>query len=92
MKKTINARINVKPEAIEHFISLAETMVDNSNTEQGCLIYSLYQEVGNPQSFIFYEVYENQDAVNMHNSSPYFKAFIENISGLVSEKSQVDVF
>jgi len=92
MKKIINARISVKTEAIEQFISLAKTMVENSNTEKGCSIYKLYQEIGNPQSFIFYEVYENQDAVNIHNSSPYFKTFIENISGLGSEKSQVDVF
>jgi quinol monooxygenase YgiN len=82
----------VKPEAIEKFISLAKTMVENSNSEKGCLIYKLYQEVGNPQSFIFYEVYENQNAVDIHNSSPYFKTFIEKMSELASDKSQVDVF
>jgi len=92
MKKTINARIIIKPEAIDQFLALAKTMVEKSNSEQGCLIYKLFQEVGIPQSFIFYEVYENQDAVNIHNSTPYFKYFIEHISGLVSEKSQVDVF
>jgi len=92
MKKVINARIIVKPEAIEKFLALAKTMVDYSNSEQGCSIYQLYQEVGNPQSFIFYEVYENQDAVNIHNSSPYFKTFIEQISELAADKPQVDVF
>jgi (4S)-4-hydroxy-5-phosphonooxypentane-2,3-dione isomerase len=92
MKKVINARIKAKPEAIEQFKALAKTMVENSNTEQGCLIYKLYQEVGNPQSFIFYEIYENQDAVNIHNSSPYFKTFIEQMSELASDKPQVDVF
>ena len=92
MKKVINARIVVKPEAIEQFLALAKTMVEKSNSEQGCLIYKLYQEVGNPQSFIFYEVYENQDAVNIHNSSPYFKSFIEQVSELALDKPQVDIF
>jgi quinol monooxygenase YgiN len=92
MKKIINARIRVKKESIEQFLALGKTMVEKSNSEQGCLIYKLYQEVGNPQSYILYEVYENQDAVNFHNSTPYFKTFIENISGLISAKSQVDVF
>ena len=92
MKKVINARIMVKPEAIEKFISLAKTMVENSNAEQGCLTYKLYQEVGSPHSFIFYEIYENQDAVNIHNSSGHFKTFIEQMSELTSDKSQVDVF
>lgn len=82
----------VKPVAIEQFKALAKTMVENSNSEKGCLCYKLYQEIGNPQSFIFYEVYENQDAVNVHNSSPYFKTFIEKMSELASEKSLVDVF
>lgn len=92
MKKVINARIMIKPEAIEQFLALAKTMVEKSNSEQGCLTYKLYQEVGNSQSFIFYEVYENQDAVNIHNSSPYFKTFIEQMSELASDKPQVDVF
>ena len=92
MKKVINARIIVKPEAIVNFLALAQTMVEKSNSEQGCLIYKLYQEVGSLQSFIFYEEYENQDAVNIHNSSPYFKTFIEQISELTSDNPQVDVF
>lgn len=92
MKKVINARVNIKPEATDQFISLAKTMVENSNSEQGCLIYKLYQEVGNPQSFIFYEVYESQDAVNVHNASGHFQAFIEQVPELASDKPQVDVF
>ena len=92
MKKVINARIIVKPEAIEKFLASAKEMVEKSNAEQGCIIYTLYQDVGNPQSFIFYEVYENQDAVNNHNSSGHFKTFIEQISGFASDKPQVDVF
>ena len=46
MKKVINARITVKPEAIEHFISFAKVIIEQSNLEQGCLVYKLYQEVG----------------------------------------------
>ena len=92
MKKVINARIMVKPEEIEKFLALAKTMVENSNSEQGCMIYRLYQEVGNSQSFIFYEVYENQDAVNIHNASEHFKTFIEQVSELASDKPRVDVF
>jgi quinol monooxygenase YgiN len=92
MKKVINARFIVKPDEIVEFLAIAKTMVEKSNSEQGCSIYKLYQEDGNPQSFIFYEVYENQDAVNIHNASLYFKTFIEQISKLALDKPQVDVF
>ena len=92
MKKVINARIMIKPEAIEKFLALAKTMVEKSNSVKGCSIYKLYQEVGSPQNFIFYKVYENQDAVNIHNASPYFKTFIEQMSEVTADKPQVEVF
>lgn len=92
MKKVIHARIIVRPEAIDTFLACAKTMVEKSNAEQGCLIYKLYQEVGNPQSFIFYEEYENQDALSTHNSSLYLKTFLEQLTEMAADKPQVNVF
>jgi quinol monooxygenase YgiN len=92
MKKVIIARIPVKPESIEQFLTAAKTMVEKSNLEQGCLVYKLYQEVGNPSSFIFYELYEDQEAVDIHHSSLYFKSFIEQITELATDKPQVDIY
>ena len=92
MKKVINARITVKPESIEKFISLADIVVEQSNLEKGCLVYKLYQEAGNPSNFIFYEVYENQDAVDFHNSTQHFKAFIGQITELLAESPMIEVF
>ena len=92
MKKVINARITVKPAAIEKFISLAEIIVEQSNLEKGCLVYKLYQEVGNPSSFNFYEVYENQDAVDFHNATQHFKTFIGQITEILAESPMIEVF
>lgn len=92
MKKVINARMVVKPEAIEQFLSYAKTIVEKTNAETGCLFYKLYQEVGNPVGFIFYEIYKNQEAIEFHNSSDYLKAFLANTSGLLSENPIVEVY
>jgi len=92
MKKVINARIVVKSDKIEQFIPLAKTMIENSNAETGCIVYKLYQEVDNPSSFIFYEVYKDQDAIDFHNSSEYLKTFIAKISELISEDTIVEVY
>ena len=92
MKKVINARITVKPESIEKFISLADIVVEQSNLEKGCLVYKLYQEAGNPSSFIVYEVYENQDAVDFHNSTQHFKDFIGQITEILAESPMIEVF
>jgi quinol monooxygenase YgiN len=92
MKKVINARINVKPDAIEKFISLAKVIIEASNKESGCMVYKLYQETGNPGSFIFYEEYENQDAVDYHNSTDHFRTFIGQITNLLAEAPLIEVF
>ena len=92
MGKVINARINVKPEAIQDFISFANVIIEQSNLETGCLVYKLYQEIGNPASFIFYEVYKNQEAVEFHNSTHHFKTFIGQISEILSESPQIIVY
>jgi len=92
MKKVINARITVKPEAVEQFLSYAHVIIKASNLEQGCLVYNLYQEVGKPTSFIFYEVYENQEAVDFHNSTNHFKTFIGQITEILDGSPVIEVF
>lgn len=92
MKKVINARISVTPEAIEQFLTYAQVIVLASNLEQGCLVYNLYQEVGKPSSFIFYEEYVNQEAIDFHNSTNHFKTFIGQITSILSESPQIEVF
>lgn len=92
MKKVINARITVQQVAIEQFISLARVIIKESNLEAGCLVYKLYQETGNPSSFIFYEEYENQEAVDFHNSTSHFKTFIGQIGDLLAEAPKIEVF
>ena len=82
----------VKPETIEQFLYQAKIIVEKTNAEIGCFFYKLYQEVGNPAGFIFYEIYENQEAIEFHNSSDYLKTFLANTSGLLYEDAIVEVF
>ena len=92
MEKVINARIQVNPEAIDQFISFAQVIVEKSNQEEGCRIYKLYQEIGTPGSFIFYELYDNQEAVDFHNNTSHFKTFIGQITAILSASPQITVY
>jgi quinol monooxygenase YgiN len=91
MKKVINARISVQSEFVPQFLKLAERMCTESNKESGCITYVLYQEVGKASSFIFYEVYEDQAAIDFHNKSAHFTEFIAEISGYLAATPQIDV-
>lgn len=92
MKKVINARITVKPEAIDQFVFYARFIIEASNLEKGCLVYKLYQEVGKPSSFIFYEEYVDQDAIDFHNSTDHFKTFIGQITDILDGNPGIEVF
>ena len=92
MKKVINARISVKPDAVEQFLTYANLIVLASNLEQGCLVYNLYQEVGMPSSFIFYEEYVNQEAIDFHNSTNHFKTFIGQITEILDSSPLIEIF
>jgi quinol monooxygenase YgiN len=92
MKKIINARIIVKAEEIGNFIFHAEEIIRESNLEPGCNVYKLFQEVGNSISFIFYEEYENQSALDFHNSSLHLKKFLSKIRKMLLEKPQVETY
>lgn len=92
MKKVITARITVKPEAVEQFLTYANVIVLASNLEQGCLVYNLYQEVGKPSSFIFYEEYVHQEAIDFHNNTNHFKTFIAQITEILDGSPVIEVF
>jgi quinol monooxygenase YgiN len=74
-QKMITARVFIKPGSETDFISIAKMMIENSNKEEGCLGYMLYQDPYEKTNFIFVERYKNQAAIDVHFATPYFKEF-----------------
>lgn len=74
-QKMITAKVFVKPGSEVDFISTAQMMIENSNKEEGCLGYMLYQDPYEKTNFIFVERYKNQAAIDAHFATPYFKEF-----------------
>ncbi len=92
MNKTVIARLSVQQEYSSNFIAAAKKMVQDSNNETGCISYRLYRELDSLTDFIFHEEYTNQEAVETHNSSDHFKAFIALITPMLSAEPVIDVF
>ena len=91
-KKMITARLFIKPGSEADFISAAQVMIINSNKEEGCLGYMLYQDPYEKTNFIFVESYKNQTAVDTHLSTPYFKEFGNKIANLTTKPMEVKIF
>ena len=90
-RKMITARIFIKAGSESDFISAAQVMITNSNKEEGCLGYMLYQDPYEKTNFIFVESYKDQAAVDLHLSTPYFKEFGTRIANLISKPMEVKI-
>lgn len=90
--KLILARISVKPGKESEFIETFREMQDKSNKEDGCLSYRLYQDAYDKSGFIVVERYKNQDAIDYHFGTEYFKAFGPKTADLTSKPAEILIY
>jgi len=90
-QKMITARVFIKPGLEDEFISAAKTMIENSNKEEGCLEYMLYQDPYEKTNFIFVEKYKSQAAVDAHFATDYFKEFGTKIADMTSRPTEIKI-
>ena len=58
-------------------------VVDGTRTEEGSISYELHQDLSNPLVYVFVEVWKSQEAIDIHNASEHFKAFVAAVDGKV---------
>jgi autoinducer 2-degrading protein len=56
---------------------LKEMAVHVKASEPGCLLYHANRSVDNPDNFLLYELYADDDALAAHRETPHFKEIIE---------------
>ncbi len=88
-QKMINAKVFIKPGKEADFISAAKIMIENSNKEEACLGYMLYQDPYEKTNFIFVEKYKNQAAIDVHFATPYFKEFGTITADMISKPMEI---
>lgn len=77
----IVALLTVKPEYRDELAAGFANLVRASRAEAGNNSYDLHQEIGNPNKFVFIESWKSQAAVDEHNASAHFQAFVKAIDG-----------
>jgi quinol monooxygenase YgiN len=90
-RKMITAKVYIKPGKEADFISAAKVIIENSNKEEGCTFYQLFQDPYVKTNFIFVESYKNQAAVDFHFATPYFKDFGTTIADMISKPADIKV-
>lgn len=72
----IVATIVVKAAHQQEMEKVFHTVVDATRKEAGNVSYDLHQDVKNPLKYTILEVWKSQAAIDEHNESTHFKAFV----------------
>ena len=73
---TIVAQCIIRKEAIDEFLKCTEPLLKASKSEAGNVSYDLYADLSASDKFTFIEVWKDQNAIDEHNASDHFKAFV----------------
>ncbi len=76
----------------ERIKDLIRKMQEHTRREPGCRRYVGHQAVDNPRRFCFYEVYEDQAALEAHRAAPYFAEYVRNGLNQLMETSTRELF
>jgi len=73
---------------------LAEQVATVRSTEPGCIAYKAHRSTSDPDLFLFYEVYEDDAAFELHRRSPHLAAYRERreAEGLIAGPAEVETF
>ncbi|MBD1427918.1 putative quinol monooxygenase [Sphingobacterium arenae] len=85
----ITAIIKAKVEYREEVSKALQHMVTKTREEKACIQYDLHQGQDDENTFIFYEIWKDQEGLDKHNKQPYILAFGELAQEKLQENPQI---
>lgn len=92
---TIIARLQAAPGKADALAALLrEQAAVVRREEPGCLAYIPHRDTADPDAFLFYELYRDKAAFDLHRASPHLATFRERREreGLVTGPAEVRVY
>ncbi|MED1865292.1 putative quinol monooxygenase [Fictibacillus nanhaiensis] len=88
----IHAGLTVQKEKEEAFLAEVKTLVEASRAESGNIQYDLKKDTEKEATYMMVEVWENQEAVQNHNTSEHFVAFGKKAASFMAAPTDVKVY
>ena len=73
---TIIAHCIIKKDSIDAFLEATKPLIEASRKEAGNISYDLYLDLSSPAKYTFIEFWKDQQAIDEHNASAHFNAFV----------------
>ena len=80
----LTAILQCKPTHSETFKVLLKQLEFDSNQEEACLKYELHQSIEDENTFIFLEIWQDQEGLDLHNQQPHLKSFQVNVADIIA--------
>ena len=85
MSVYVVATIKALPEAAEALKAEMLELIPKTIQESGCIQYFLHQDNTDPNTFIFYEQWSDDEALQKHLASPHLQAFLKSTQGRTAD-------
>ncbi|WAL81230.1 putative quinol monooxygenase [Pandoraea sp. XJJ-1] len=83
--------LSVYPEKLDAFLAAIQKNATRTfNDEVGCRYFDVTQDIRDPHHFVFYELYDNEAAIDAHRAAPHFAAWRQAAEQCVVKGSQVN--
>ncbi|NIG54691.1 nuclear transport factor 2 family protein [Chitinophaga sp. Cy-1792] len=91
-KAYVVAYMDILPAFEKQVKDALNVMAEESNKEPGCEQFTVNTKKDAPLSIVVYEIYSNEEAFQVHKTSPHAKNFFEFVKGkIVNDHIQVDL-
>lgn len=89
---TMIVKISIKQEKIELFKSAAQTAVEATRLEKGNLAYEVHQFADDPTQFVFFEKWENFEALKSHFAEEHTKGILATLGEVGAAEPKIEVY
>lgn len=80
----VSGRVAIQPERREEAVEAIARVVSVTKTEAGCNAYDFYADLADPNTFLVYEEWESEGALNAHLQAPHTTAFLQAVPTFIA--------
>ncbi len=85
----VHARVVLKPGNKPAFLEVARACIAETRKETGCLSYSAFEDITDPDVVIFYEEWRDEAAVANHMSLPHTQKLLSTAPAFIASPPSI---
>ena len=88
---TLIAKLPIQEGKMDEALAAFATLIPEVAKEPGTVLYSVNKDKANPNQLVVVEQYKDKEALNIHSSTPHFKAFASAGSSFLAGKPEISL-